>query len=81
MRTPGFPGRQSHGSRHPFQNGLFQAFFNDKPGRQEQGPGPAHGQVVDRAVDGQVADVAAGEKKRSYHKGVGGKGVAGGFQG
>ena len=35
---------------------------------------PGHRQVVDRAVDGQLADVAAGEEQRTDDEGVGGEG-------
>jgi hypothetical protein len=34
--------------------------------------GAAHGHVVDRAVDGERADVAAGKEQRRYHIAVGG---------
>ena len=34
-----------------------------KPADRYSGAAPTHGQVVDRAVDGQRADVAAGKKR------------------
>ena len=36
--------------------------------------GPGDGQVVDRAVDGQIADVPTGEEQRRHHIGVRGEG-------
>ncbi len=45
-----------------------------KPADRYSGRAPRHGQVVDRAVDGEVADVAAGEEQRRHHVRVGGEG-------
>ena len=50
-----------------------QAFLEDEAGAQEQRPRAAHRQVVDRAVDRQRADVAAGEEQRPHDVGVGGE--------
>ena len=55
------------------QVGDGEALLQDEPGRQVQRRGAGHGQVVDGAVDGQVADVAAGEEQRGHHVGVGGE--------
>ena len=43
------------------------------PADRYSGRAPDIGQVVDGAVDGQVADVAAGEEQRRDHVGVGGE--------
>jgi len=51
-----------------------QPFFEDEARRQVQRLRPAHRQVVDRAVHGQAADVAAGEEQRADHKRVGSEG-------
>ena len=40
--------------------------------RQVQGPGPADGEIVDRAADREPADVAAGKEQRVDHEAVGG---------
>ena len=70
---PGRGGRVPHGLGDPAQVGDREALLEDEPGRQVQRRGAGHGQVVDRAVDGQVADVAAGEEQRRDHVGVGGE--------
>ena len=44
-----------------------------KPAERASGVAPAIAEVVDRAVDGQLADVAAGEEERRYDEGVGGE--------
>ena len=51
-----------------------QAFFQDERRAQIQRPRAAHRQVVDRAVDRQRADVAAGEEQWPDHIGIGGEG-------
>ena len=50
-----------------------QAFLDDVGERQRQRLGAHHGQVVDRAVDGQLADVAARELERADDERVGGE--------
>ncbi|VTR69480.1 hypothetical protein DESC_740219 [Desulfosarcina cetonica] len=63
-----------HVDHHAFQVGHGKALFDDHPHTQVQRHGTAHGHVVDRAVDGQVADTAAGKKQRIDHVGVRGEG-------
>ena len=48
-----------------------EAFLDDEAGRKVDRTRAAHGQVVHRAVHGQIADVTAGEKDRVDHVGVG----------
>lgn len=76
----GVPGHDRHlrrrgGPRHrradPPQVLDREALLQDETGRQVQRPGPAHRKVVHGAVDGEVADVAAGEEQRGDHVGVG----------
>ena len=52
-------------------------FLEDESDGEMQRARAAHGEVVDRAVDGEFADVAAGEKDRADHVGVGAEGEAG----
>jgi hypothetical protein len=70
---PGRGGGVPHGLGDLVQVGDREAFLEDEPGRQVQRGRAGHGQVVHRAVDGQVADVAAGEEQRRDHVGVGGE--------
>ena len=51
----------------------LQALLDDESRRQSEGLSTAAGEVVDGAVDGEVADVAAGEEQRVDHVGVGGQ--------
>jgi hypothetical protein len=48
--------------------------LQDEAGAEKERAGAAHGEVVDRAVDRQCSDVAAGEEQRLDVKGVGGEG-------
>ena len=50
-----------------------QAFFENECGREEQRPGAADRQIVDGAVHGQLANVAAGEEEGPHHEGIGGE--------
>ena len=70
---PGRGRRVPHRFGDPAQVGDRETLLQDEPGRLVLGRGPAHGQVVDRAVDGQLADVPAGEEQRRDHVGVGGQ--------
>jgi hypothetical protein len=54
-----------HGVEHPVQNVERQAFLEDEAGRQAQGRGSHHGQIVDRAVHRQVPDVTPGKLQRA----------------
>src|SRR2546422_31756 len=71
-RHAGPPGGGGHGGGDALQVGDGEALLEDEATRQVERAGPRHGQVVDRAVDGQVADVAAGEEDRRHDVGVGG---------
>ena len=53
-----------------------QAFLENEADREIQRPRAAHGEIVDRAVDGQLADVAAGKKDRADDVGIGAEGQA-----
>ena len=74
--TPACSGRGRHRGDDPLQIGQGQPLFDDEPGAEPQRPGAAHAQVVDRAADGQLADVAAGEEEGADHVAVGGEGQA-----
>ena len=74
--TPAPPRGRPHGLHDAPQVVHGQALLEDEAGRQGQRPRPAHGQVVDRAVHRQRADVAAREEERADHEGVGGEGQA-----
>ena len=56
------------------QVGERQSLLEDEGGRQEERPRAADRQVVDGAVHGQAADVAAGEEERTDHERVGREG-------
>ncbi len=51
-----------------------QPFFEDEARAEIKRFRPGHRQVVDRAEDGQLADVAAGEEYRADDERVGGEG-------
>ena len=69
----GRPRPRRHRRDDPPQVGDREALLEDEAGRQVQRPRAGHRQVVDRAVDGEVADVAAGEEQRRDDVGVGGE--------
>ncbi len=56
------------------QIGEGQSLLQDQADADRQGPGAAHRQIVDGAVDRQIADIAAGKEDRVDHVGVGGEG-------
>lgn len=58
----------------------LHAFLQDETAGEVGGPGAAHGEVVDRAVDREVADAAAGEEQRPHDVRVGGEGQPGAAQ-
>ena len=66
-------GRRLHRLHDALQHLHRQPLFEDEAGAQEQRARAAHRQVVDRAVHGQRADVAAGEEQRADDVGVGGE--------
>ncbi|VXA84447.1 hypothetical protein AERO8C_170103 [Aeromonas veronii] len=54
--------------------GVGETLLDDKAGAQILGLGPHHGEIVDRAGDGQFADIAPLEEERRDGKAVGGEG-------
>ncbi len=68
----GFGGR-AHGARDPVDHGQLHALLQHEGGGEVGGPGAAHRQVVDGAVDRQVAEAAAREEQRPDDVGVGGE--------
>ncbi len=70
-RYAGFGAGFAHGGHDPPQVGHRQTFLQNKCGRKIERRGAADGQIVDRAMHGQSADVAAGEKRRPDHEGIG----------
>ena len=67
----GFFAGLRHGGDDVAQCFHRQALFQDEAGREEQRLRPAHGQVIDRAIDGQFADIPAGEEQRADHERIG----------
>ena len=65
--------RLAHGVQDPPEGAHGESLLENEPGAQPTGARPAHGQIVDGAVDGQCADVASREKERADHKRVGGE--------
>lgn len=65
---------------HACDDRYLHAFLQDETAGEVGGPGSAHGQVVDGAVDREVADAAAGEEQRSHDVRVGGEGQPGAAQ-
>ncbi len=64
--------RRGHRLHDALQVGQREALFEDEAGRQPQRARAEHRDVVDRAVHGQAAEVAAGEEQRRDHMRVGG---------
>ncbi len=67
-------GATAHRLDHPAQGRDRQAFFEDEADAQAFGARAAHGEVVDGAVDGERADVAAGKEQRPHDIGIGREG-------
>ena len=63
-----------HRRDHGAQRFHRQAFFENESRAQIERARAAHGQIVDRAVDRQIADVAAGKNQRAHHERIGGEG-------
>jgi len=51
---------------------IRKSFFENEGGGERERLRANYCDVVDRAVYGERADVAAGESERAYHEGVGG---------
>jgi len=63
QRDSGARGRLAHGFDDQAQGLDGQPFLENEAGAEIERTCAAHGQVVDGAVDGQIADVAAGETR------------------
>ena len=70
---PGHRGGVVHGGDDPAQVIDLEALFEDEAGGEVERNRAGHGKVVNRSVDGQVADVPAGEEQRRDDVGVGGQ--------
>ena len=68
---PCFAGGVAHALDNALQISQREAFFDDEARTQVQRRGTHHGHVVDGAVHGQAADVAAREKQRRNHMAIG----------
>src|SRR5213079_2654943 len=68
--------RLAHGRHDAIQVGKREAFLEDERRGQVQGPRAGHREIVHGAVNGEVADVAAGEEERRDDVRVGGEGEA-----
>ena len=60
---PGLNSRYAHALRDGAEDLHLQALFEDKAGRQPERLGTTAGKVIDGAVDGEVADIAAGKEQ------------------
>ena len=69
-----FAGGRRHRLDHAAERFHRQSFFEDEARGEIERLGAGHRQVVDRAIDGQLADVAAGEQERPDHEGIGRQG-------
>ena len=65
--TPALAGRLTESLGHPTQLGQLGALRDDEGRGEEQRCRPGHRQVVDRAVDGKVADRPTREEHRLDH--------------
>ncbi|MNG90609.1 hypothetical protein D3C79_495060 [compost metagenome] len=63
-----------HGLDDAGEIGVGEALLDDEAAAQVLGPGPHHGEIVDGAGDGQLADVAPLEEERGDGEAVGGEG-------
>ena len=81
-RHAGLARRPAHRLGDPLEVGQREALLEDEARAQVERRGAQHGHVVERAVHGQAADVAAGEEQRRDHVAVGGhhQAVAGGHR-
>ena len=51
----------------------LQAFFQNESGAQVERACATHGEIVDRAIDCEIADVAAGKNQRAHNERIGRK--------
>jgi hypothetical protein len=70
--TAGLAGGTRHRLDDARQIGERQALFEDEAGSQIERRRAEHGDVVDRAVDRQATDIAAGKEQRRNDMPVGG---------
>ena len=75
-RHPCAPGGCRHGLDLAAQHGSLQPLFDDQGGGEGERGGAGDGQIVDRTVDRQFADGAAGKDERVHHEGIGSEGQA-----
>jgi hypothetical protein len=73
-RDPRSAGGTAHGLRDDTELVQRHTLLQDEPDRQGEGLRAADREVVDGAVDREVAHVAAGEEAGPDHVGVGGEG-------
>ena len=66
--------RPGHGGHDPPQARQLQPLLQDPGHADLLGSGAGHGQVIGRAGDGQLADVASGKFQGVHHIAVGGEG-------
>jgi hypothetical protein len=67
----GDPRRHAHRRHHPLERRNRQPFFQNEARAEPLRPRPAHGEIVDRAMHGERADVTAGKKQRAHHVRIG----------
>ena len=73
-RTPAVAAASTHRHRDPAQGRNRQPLLQYEADAEIERPRSTHGEVVDGAVDGESADVAAGEDEWLHHVGIGGEG-------
>ena len=73
-RDPAGPGRRSHRGQHPPQQLQGQPLLKDQGDAQVQGPSCRHRQIIGRADDRELADVATGEFQWMHHIAIGAEG-------
>ena len=73
MVTPAAAAASAMEAATRLQSFEGKAFFDDESGAQIERRGTAHGEIVNRAMDGQRTDIAAGEKQRLDHERIGGE--------
>ncbi|OPZ65640.1 MAG: hypothetical protein BWY83_02999 [bacterium ADurb.Bin478] len=76
-----FFSRSRHGLQNTFQFIERQPLFQYKTDAEIERPGAAHAQIIDRAVDREISNVAAREKNGLHHIAVRGKGDTAGVYG
>ena len=67
----------AHGGDDALEGFGGQTLFENEGGAEPERAGAAHAEIVDGAVDGELADVAAGEEERADDVGIGGECEAG----